>query len=64
MTDVFISYSRKDAEFVHQLFDRLDRQQRQAWVDWQGIEYSTKWWDEICTGIEGADNFVLIISPD
>ncbi len=64
MADVFISYSRKDSEFVRQIFDALNGQNRKAWVDWRGIDYSTKWWEEICTGIEGADNFVLIVSPD
>lgn len=64
MTDVFISYSRKDTDFVRQLFDALKAQGRDAWVDWQGIDYSTKWWEEICAGIDRADNFVLVISPD
>ncbi len=64
MTDVFISYSRKDTDFVRRLFDDLKARGREAWVDWQGIDYSTKWWEEICAGIEGADNFVLIVSPD
>ncbi len=64
MADVFISYSRQDTELIRCLFDALHARQREVWVDWQGIEYSTKWWEEICAGIEGADNFVLIISPD
>jgi WD40 repeat protein len=61
--DVFISYSRKDTDFVRQLFSALEAQKRGAWVDWQGIDYSTKWWEEICAGIDNADNFVLILSP-
>ena len=64
MSDLFISYSREDTDFVRQLFDRLNTLKREAWVDWQGIDYSTTWWEEICAGIEGADNFVLVISPD
>src|SRR5579859_4182296 len=64
MTDVFISYSRQDAEFIRQLFDILNSQHRDAWVDWRDIDYSTQWWEEICAGIEGADNFVLVISPN
>ena len=64
MADVFISYSRKDTEFVKRIFDALHANQREAWVDWQSITYSTRWWEEICAGIEGADHFVLIISPD
>ena len=64
MADLFISYSRKDTDFVRQLSDRLTARQREAWVDWRGIDYSTKWWEEICAGIEGADNFVFVISQD
>lgn len=64
MADVFISYSRKDTDFVRQLYAVLQAHQRQAWVDWQSITYSTRWWDEICAGIEGADHFVFIVSPD
>lgn len=62
--DVFISYSRVDTAFVRQLETTLKARGREAWVDWQGIDYSTKWWDEICAGIESANNFVLVISPD
>src|SRR5512145_2353807 len=64
MTDVFISYSRHDTDFVRRLFDALRAEQREAWVDWRGIDYSTHWWEEICDGIEKADNFLLVISPD
>lgn len=64
MTDVFISYSRKDTDFVRRLFNELQTRGREAWVDWQGIDYSTRWWEEICAGVEGADNFVLMVSPD
>jgi WD40 repeat protein len=62
MTDVFLSYSRKDTDYVRTVFDRLQVKGQKAWVDWRGIEYSTKWWEEICAGIEGADNFVLFVS--
>jgi WD40 repeat protein len=62
--DLFISYSRRDTDFVRQLFGELTLAKRQAWVDWQGIDYSTRWWEEICSGIERADNFVFVLSPD
>ncbi|MBL8156949.1 MAG: TIR domain-containing protein, partial [Anaerolineae bacterium] len=64
MTDAFISYSRKDTDFVRQLVEALRGLGRETWVDWQGIDYSTRWWEEICAGIEGGDNFILIVSPD
>lgn len=34
------------------------------WVDWQDIPLTADWWKEICTGIEAADNFIFIISPE
>ncbi|MEO8395669.1 MAG: toll/interleukin-1 receptor domain-containing protein, partial [Chloroflexota bacterium] len=64
MPDVFISYSRKDSEFVHHLFDSLTAAQRSAWVDWEGIPITAEWWSEIARGIEAADSFLFVISPD
>jgi len=64
MSDVFISYSRKDKEFVHQLNDALAAQQRNTWVDWEDIPATADWWKEIASGIEQADAFVFVISPD
>ncbi len=63
MTDVFISYSRKDTAFVQRLFSALEAQGHDAWVDWDDIEYAEDWWRKIQAGIEGADTFVFIISP-
>jgi WD40 repeat protein len=64
MVDVFISYSRKNTAFAHLLVDALTTRQRESWVDWEGIPYSVDWWREICTGIDNADNFIVILSPD
>ena len=64
MTDVFISYSRKDKVFARRLFDRFKLENFSAWVDWIGIPYSAKWMDEIRAGIDQADNYVFIISHD
>lgn len=64
MTDVFISYSRKDKEFVQKLHAALQQCHRDTWVDWQDIPITADWWLEIEAGIEGANTFVFIISPD
>ena len=64
MSDVFLSYSRKDTQFVREIFESLSARKREAWIDLHDIEYSTKWWEEICAGIDGADNFVLFVSPN
>lgn len=62
MSDVFISYSCKDGEFVQRLNNAFVDAQRLVWVDWQNIPCGEDWWQEIATGIEHADPFLCIIS--
>ena len=64
-SDVFISYRRKDVEFVKQLAAAFAAQEREVWVDWEDIppgvgDFSR----EIQRGIEGANTFVVVLSPD
>jgi TIR domain len=47
MTDVFISYSRKDKAFVQQLFQALRDNKRDVWVDWEDIPLASEWLTEI-----------------
>jgi hypothetical protein len=62
--DVFISYSRKDKEFVRRLHDSLAQDKRDVWVDWEDIPFASDWRAEIFAGIESANAFLIIISPD
>ena len=62
--DVFISYSRKDSEFVRRLEKALERRGREAWVDWEGIRPTEEFMQAIYRAIEGTDTFVFVISPD
>jgi len=64
MADVFISYAREDRAFVRCLFDTLEADGRDAWVDWEGIPPTADWLEEIYAAIEAADTFVFVISPD
>lgn len=64
MTDIFISYSRKDKEFVRKLHEALSKLNRDTWVDWENIPLTADWWKEIEAGIEAANTFVFVISPD
>jgi WD40 repeat protein/type II secretory pathway component PulM len=64
MADVFISYSRKDKDFVRRLGDGLIAHDRAAWVDWIDIPLTAEWQQEILRNIEAADNFIFVISPD
>ena len=64
MSDVFISSSRLDIDCVRCLFDQLTARDREPWAAWQDILPTADWLDEIYTGIQAADSFLFIISPD
>ncbi|MGJ3237928.1 MAG: toll/interleukin-1 receptor domain-containing protein [Anaerolineae bacterium] len=63
--DFFISYRRKNVEFVQQFVSVLEARDKQIWIDWDdippGVEQFTA---EIERGIEGAHIFVAVLSPD
>ncbi|HEY9633856.1 MAG TPA: TIR domain-containing protein [Coleofasciculaceae cyanobacterium] len=61
--DIFISYSRKDKDFVRQLWEALTTANQETWVDWDDIPPTADWRQEIYLGIEAANNFVFIITP-
>lgn len=63
MSDVFISYSRKDIAFARMLHKALQDSGLETWIDWQDIPPSADWLEEVYDAIEGADSFVFIISP-
>src|SRR5215208_4788962 len=64
MTTVFLSYSRKDADFVRRLHEALAAHDRQTWVDWEGIPPTAEWMKEIVAAIDAASAFVFIMTPD
>lgn len=62
--ETFISYSRKDIEFVTQLFKRLKNAGIDPWLDKDDIPSAAFWEQEILVGIQFCHNFVYVISPD
>lgn len=62
--NVFISYSRRNKEFVQKLYGALEKTGREVWVDWENIPMAVDWWEEIRLGIELADTFIFVLSPD
>ncbi|OGN72249.1 MAG: hypothetical protein A2X25_00880 [Chloroflexi bacterium GWB2_49_20] len=64
MSDVFISYSRKDIAFARLLQESLQHNQIDIWIDWERIPVGERWWDEICQAIENANAFMFIISKN
>lgn len=64
MAKVFVSYSRRDIEFAKRLTTELQKGELDFWIDWEGIPPTVDWWREIEKGIEEADDFLFLISPD
>lgn len=64
MSDVFISYSRKDIAFARLIRDALQQSQIDTWIDWERIPVGERWWLEICEAIQNANVFMFIISQN
>lgn len=64
MTDVFVSYSRKDSATARRLFQAFKIIDLNPWVDWEEIPPAVDWLDQIFQGIERSDAFIFLISPD
>jgi len=62
--DIFISYSRRDQEFVTRLARDLHAQVAGVWFDQSTIQTGQKWHDEIMDGIRECKAFILVLSPD
>ena len=54
MSDIFISYSRKDSEQALQLAERLQGEGMSVWIDQRGIEAAKTWSEEIVNAIQTA----------
>jgi len=64
MNQLFVSYSRKDTDFARKLTNSLESEKMSVWIDWQDIPPSVDWFKEIEKGIEEADVFIFVVSPD
>jgi WD40 repeat protein len=64
MPDVFISYSRRNAELVRRLHAELGKRGMEAWVDWEDIPPASKFERDLEEGVAKSDAFVFVISPD
>jgi tetratricopeptide (TPR) repeat protein len=61
---IFISYSRKDVEFVDRLEKALIARGFAPWVDRRRIEGGDDWLDSIQHAIESCEKVVVILTPD
>jgi WD40 repeat protein len=63
MTDVFVSYSRRDDEFVGRLVESISARGKEVWLDTEGIADADVFPEAIKRAIEGSDAFVFVITP-
>ncbi|HUK96393.1 MAG TPA: TIR domain-containing protein [Gaiellaceae bacterium] len=64
MADVFVSYSRRDGDFVHRLVDGLAEHGKDVWVDVDGVRDAEVFPAVLRSAVEQCDGFVFVISPD
>jgi hypothetical protein len=62
--DIFVSYSRRDQEFVTRLASDLNARVAGVWFDQSDIQPGENWHNEIIKGIRECKAFILVLSPD
>jgi hypothetical protein len=63
VSEIFISYSRQDGKDVNLLARKLEDAGYKIWLDRSAIQGGARWQEEIVRGIEKANVFVIVLSP-
>lgn len=64
MAQVFISYSRRDLDFVHQLAADLKKAGLEVWYDVSKLGGGSRWRTEIENALQNSQYVVVVLSPD
>ncbi|MGK7877808.1 MAG: TIR domain-containing protein [Xenococcaceae cyanobacterium] len=64
MTQLFIAFSEKDRDIKDKISKNLMREGLTIWINKTDIKTGTEFQEEINKGIEGADNFVYLMSSN
>jgi hypothetical protein len=64
MTDLFISYSRKDERFARQLAESLSEAGIDVWIDVDDIPAGMKWSTAVQRGLALCEVMVVVITPE
>lgn len=64
MGQVFISYSRRDADIVESIVTQLEAEGIQVWLDREAIKPGQQWRKQIVEAIDTAEAFILNLSPN
>ncbi len=62
-SEVFISYSQKNADFARKLNLKLQTFGKNTWFDQESLVGASNFEEEILKGISASENFVFVISP-
>lgn len=60
--ELFLSYSRRDKEFVRQIYNKLKEKNKTPWIDYVNIPVAADWQEEIYRGIEEAHTLLFVMS--
>ncbi len=63
MSQVFISYSRRDLPFVERLVKDLQAAGLKVWYDLSGLEVGARWGKEIQSAIQNSQYAIVVLSP-
>jgi hypothetical protein len=63
MHETFISYSRKDIEFVERLNFALEKRGIDPWFDREDIAPAAPWRKEMLLGVQYCCNYLFVVSP-
>ena len=64
MTQIFISYSRKDINFVRQLAGDLEKAGYEVWWDLTDLRGGDDWPRVIPAAIESSQYVIVVLSPN
>jgi hypothetical protein len=64
MSQIFISYSRKDIDFVRRLATDLENAGYEVWWDITDLRGGDDWVRVIPEAIESSESFIVVLSPD
>jgi hypothetical protein len=64
MAQVFISYSRKDLQFVQKFAQTLMSNGVDVWWDLSSLQGGDNWTNEIPQAIENCDSCIVVLSPN
>ena len=62
-TELFISHSSKNANFISRLSEVLAKHKLKSFVSKTNIRGAQQWHDEIGTALKRCDWFLLVLSP-